>query len=171
MKSLRFFCLFGALLGLIACGGAEPSSDNSGNPPPVDSPQNGGEGSFDNPSGGLRGSFLKPLRVEISAEMRAFSFYDISGFRICEVGVSPNDKIKKSLFVNLAGPGEACAVNPKRALTLVLRKPNIDKLGLQLSAGMSVERGVILPQRDVGNARLVAFATEFIEKGKLTFRP
>ncbi len=118
-----------------------------------------------------KGKRTKPNKVSNAADFQPFHYYDLSGFQVCSTGTSAKDQVKMTLFINLAGPSETCPSDPKKTFTVISRMIAIKNKGLTITKGMHVDKGVVFPQKDLGNDRLVAFITEDIFSGQFKFKP
>lgn len=117
-----------------------------------------------------KGTRGKPNVVASTKDMLPFHFYNISGYKVCLTGTSAKDKYKKTLFINVAGPSEDCGSEPKIMFTLIAPMSIVKNKNLTITPGMTVEQGIVLTQKDVGNDRLASFIANDLATGTLKIK-
>ncbi|MCE9623845.1 MAG: hypothetical protein K8R69_00085 [Deltaproteobacteria bacterium] len=183
MKISKFhFIALTLSLGLAACsgggqnGGANPTNNSqpttSGSTPTTGNVVTPAENK-DTPVEGAKtvskGTRGKPNLVASTKEMLPHHFYNVAGFKVCSTGTAEKDVNKKTLFVNIAGASEECGSDPKKEFTIIIRMSVVKSKSLAVAKGGKITQGVVFPQKDLGNDRLVAFITEDVSTGKFKF--
>jgi len=116
-----------------------------------------------------KGTRKKPNKLSSTKDMLPYHFYDIAGYKVCQAGTAPLDSNKRYVFVNVVGPAEECPSDPKKTFTLILRKQIVTNKSLFFNAGQKIEKGIVVPQRDVGNDRLVVFISDDVASNQFKF--